>query len=42
MVVHPADVPTKDKERIGKTDRGDCRKLDRGLRNDEIKGIYFP
>jgi hypothetical protein len=32
----------KDKERTGKTDRGDCRKLARGLRNGEIKGIYVP
>lgn len=42
MVVNPADVPTKDKERVGKTDRVDCRKLARGLRNGEIKGIYVP
>ncbi len=42
MVVNPADVPTKDKERAGKTDRVDCRKLARGLRNGEIKGIYVP
>jgi transposase len=42
MVVNPADVPTKNKERTGKTDRIDCRKLARGLRNGEIKGIYVP
>ena len=42
MVVNPADVPTKDKERAGKTDRVDCRKLARGLRNGEINGIYVP
>ncbi len=42
MVVNPADVPTKNKERAGKTDRIDCRKLARGLRNGEIKGIYVP
>jgi len=42
MVVNPADVPTKDKERADKTDRVDCRKLARGLRNGEIKGIYVP
>ena len=42
MVVNPADVPTKNKERAGKTDRVDCRKLARGLRNGEIKGIYVP
>jgi transposase len=42
MIVNPADVPTKDKERAGKTDRVDCRKLARNLRNGEIKGIYVP
>jgi transposase len=42
MVVNPADVPTKDKERAGKRDRVDCRKLARGLRNGEINGIYVP
>ena len=42
LVVNPADVPTKDKERRSKTDRVDCRKLARNLRNGEIKGIYVP
>jgi transposase len=42
MVVNPADVPTKDKERAGKADRVDCRKLARNLRNGDIKGIYVP
>jgi transposase len=42
LVVNPADVPTKDKERANKTDRVDCRKLARSLRNDEIEGIYVP
>jgi transposase len=42
MVVNPADVPTKDKERAGKTDRVDCRKLARGLRHGDMKGIYVP
>ena len=42
LVVNPADVPTKDKERAGKTDRVDCRKLARSLRNSEIEGIYVP
>ena len=39
MVVNPVDVPTKDKERAGKTDRVDCRKLARSLRNGDMKGI---
>ncbi len=42
LVVNPADVPTKNKERAGKTDRVDCRKLARSLRNGEIDGIYVP
>ena len=42
LVVNPADVPTKDKERAGKTDRVDCRKLARSLRSGEIEGIYVP
>jgi transposase len=42
MVANPADVPTKDKERAGKTDRVDCRKLARSLRSGELEGIYVP
>jgi transposase len=42
MVVNPADVPTKDKERAGKRDPIDCRKLARGLRNGDLTGIYVP
>jgi len=41
-IVNPADVPTKDKERRSKTDRVDCRKLARSLRNGEIESIYVP
>jgi transposase len=39
IIVNPADVPTTDKERRGKTDKRDCRKLARGLINGELKGI---
>ncbi|NIQ89473.1 MAG: IS110 family transposase [Deltaproteobacteria bacterium] len=42
LVVNPADVPTKDKERRHKTDRVDCRKLARSLRSGEIGSIYVP
>jgi transposase len=42
LVVNPADVPTKDKERTSKTDRVDCRKLARSLRSGDIEGIYVP
>jgi transposase len=42
MVANPADIPTKDKERAGKTDRVDCRKLAKSLRSGELEGIYVP
>lgn len=42
LVVHPTDVPTKDKERRNRNDRVDARKLARGLRNGELEGIYVP
>lgn len=42
LVVNPADVPTKDKERKRKADKPDCRKLSRGLRSGDIEGIYVP
>ncbi|HPD60173.1 MAG TPA: IS110 family transposase [Thermodesulfobacteriota bacterium] len=42
MVVNPADIPTKDKEKATKTDQVDCRKLARSLRNCELEGIYVP
>ena len=42
LIVNPADVPTKDKERAKKSDRVDCRKLARSLRNRELEGIYVP
>lgn len=42
LVVHPADVPTNEKERLQKTDKIDSRKLARSLRNAELKGIHVP
>ncbi len=42
MVVHAADVPTKDKERKQKRDKVDARKLGRGLRSEDLKAIYVP
>ena len=42
LVVNPADIPTRDKERARKGDRNDSRKLARGLRNGELEGIYVP
>lgn len=42
MVVNPADVPTTDKQRRGKNDRIDSRKLGKTLRSKELKPIYIP
>jgi transposase len=42
LVVNPADVPTKDRERAFKSDRIDTRKLARGLRSGDLDGIYVP
>jgi len=42
IVTHPADVPTKHKEKNRKTDKADSRKLARGLRSKELDPIYIP
>lgn len=42
IVVNPADVPTKDKERTYKSNGVDARKLCRSLRNGELDAIYVP
>lgn len=42
MVVHPADVPTSQKEKLQKTDKADSRKLARALRSKEFEGIHIP
>ena len=42
IVVHPADVPTSDKEKQNKTDKIDSRKLARELENQTLKSIYIP
>lgn len=41
IIVNPADVPTKDKEKRKKTDKVDSRKLAKSLRNNELEGIYI-
>lgn len=40
IVINPADVPTKDKERKHKNNRVDSRKLARALRNGDLEPIY--
>jgi len=42
IIVNPADVPTKSKERRNKNDKIDSRKLARGLENGALTGIYIP
>lgn len=42
IILHPADVPTTDKDRQQKTDRVDCRKLAKALCDQRIKGIHVP
>ena len=41
-VVHAADVPTSEKERVFKTDKRDCRKIARSLSNNELEAIHIP
>jgi len=41
-VVHPADVPTTDKQRRYKRDRRDARKLAESLRAGQLTPIYVP
>jgi len=42
IVTHPADIPTRQKERINKNDRTDARKLSRSLYNHQLDGIFIP
>lgn len=42
IVIHPADVPTSQKERLLKTDKADSRKLAKSLRSDEFRAIDIP
>ena len=42
IIVNPADVPTKDKEKKQKNDRVDSQKLARELESGNLEGIYIP
>ncbi len=42
IVIHPADVPTSQKEKLQKTDKADSRKLARSLRSNEFEAIHVP
>jgi len=41
-VIHPADVPTNQKEKLQKTDKSDSRKLARSLKNKEFQSVHIP
>lgn len=41
-VIHPADVPTNQKERLQKTDKADSRKLAKMLRADQFVSVHIP
>jgi len=42
IVVHPADVPTTQKEKVQKTDKADSRKLAKSLRGNDFEAIDVP
>lgn len=42
IVIHPADVPTNQKEKLQKTDKTDSRKLARALKSNEFEAIHIP
>ena len=42
LVVHPADIPTTDKESEFKTDQRDAKKIAECLRSGQLKGIHIP
>jgi transposase len=41
-VIHAADVPTSDKERLRKTDKVDSKKIAKGLKNGDLNIIHIP
>lgn len=42
IVIHAADVPTSNKEKVHKTDKVDSKKLAKNLENNDLEGIYIP
>jgi transposase len=42
IVVHPADIPTKDKERRNRNDNVDSRKIANNLRSGQLTPLYIP
>jgi transposase len=42
IVIHAADVPTTNKEKVNKTDKVDSKKIAKELENDNLNSIYVP
>jgi transposase len=42
IVIHAADIPTTNKEKVNKTDKIDSKKLARELENNNLNSIYVP
>ena len=42
ILVHPADIPTKDKERRNRNDSVDSRKIAKNLRNGDLTPLHIP
>lgn len=42
IIINPADIPTKQKEKSHKTDKVDCGELARELENGSLEVIYVP
>jgi len=41
-IFHASDIPTSDKEKKFKTDKRDCRKIAKALKNGDLSGIAIP
>ena len=42
LILHPADVPTTQKDKEQKRDQRDSRKIAKALRNNEVESIWVP
>ena len=42
LVIHPADIPTTNKDKDQKRDPRDSRKIARALKNEEVSAIWVP
>ena len=42
IVIHAADVPTTNKEKVNKTDKADSQKIAKKLETDDLNSIYVP